>query len=133
MTIVDTSVLVDLFRGVPSPQVAELKSIDGGEGDLRIPVICCQELLQGARDEAEWRLLRDYLATQALVGPVDGWGSHLQAARIYFDGRRRGLTIRSTVDCLIAQIVLEQDAVLLHSDADFDTIAQVRPLKVWRP
>ena len=132
MTIVDTSVLVDLFRGARSPQVEELRRLDGS-GDFGIPTICCQELLQGARDEGEWRLLREYLATQDLVGPADGWGSHLQAARIYFDGRRRGVTIRSTVDCLIAQIALEREAVLLHSDADFDAIAGLTPLKVWRP
>jgi predicted nucleic acid-binding protein len=54
------------------------------------------------------------------------------AARIFFDCRRRGLTVRSAVDCLIAQLVLEVDGVLLHDDDDFERIRTVRPLRTLR-
>lgn len=58
--------------------------------------------------------------------------AHREAARIFFDCRRQGLTIRSSVDCLVAQLVLENDGILLHKDDDFERIAQVRPLRTAR-
>jgi predicted nucleic acid-binding protein len=51
------------------------------------------------------------------------------AARIYYDLRRRGLTVRSPIDCCIAQAALENDLLLIHNDRDFETIAQVRSLQ----
>ncbi len=52
-----------------------------------------------------------------------------EAARINFDCRRKGMTVRSAVDCFIAQLVLEEDGILLHDDDDFEKIRSVRPLK----
>ncbi len=46
--------------------------------------------------------------------------------------RRRGLTVRSTVDCFVAQLVLEVEGTLLHNDGDFELIAKVRPLQLLR-
>ena len=132
MIVVDTSVLVDFFRGVDTSEVRALDRIERDDVPFGIPVICCQELLQGARDEPEWRLLVSYLVTQRQVAPRDHWETHEAAARIYFDCRRRGITIRSTVDCLIAQLVLENDGVLLHDDEDFEHISEVRPLRTLR-
>ena len=53
----------------------------------------------------------------------------LNAADIYREGRRRGFTIRSTIDCLIAAIALEHHVALWHRDRDFTTIARYTPLK----
>ena len=50
------------------------------------------------------------------------------AARLYFDLRRQGLTVRSPIDCCIAQIALESRLILLHDDKDFLVIAKIRPL-----
>jgi predicted nucleic acid-binding protein len=61
--------------------------------------------------------------------PRDQWSTHRDAARIYYDCRRKGLTIRSSIDCFIAQLVLEEDGVLLHDDGDFERIREVRPLQ----
>jgi predicted nucleic acid-binding protein len=127
--LVDTSVLIDYFRGAVNGPVERLALLLEEGADVRIPAVCCQELLQGARDEDEWRLLESYLTTQELVVPGDPVAAHLEAARIYFDCRRRGVTVRSTLDCYIAQLALERDALLLHNDEDFVRIAEVRPLK----
>lgn len=54
------------------------------------------------------------------------------AARIYYDLRRQGLTVRSPIDCCIAQTALQNDLLLVHNDRDFETIAQVRPLQNLR-
>ena len=55
----------------------------------------------------------------------DAWR---QTARIYFDLRRAGTTVRSPIDCCIAVIAIEAQALLLHQDRDFEKIAEIRPL-----
>jgi predicted nucleic acid-binding protein len=57
--------------------------------------------------------------------------SFARAARIYFDCKKKGITIRSTIDCLIAQTALEHDLFLLHNDTDFDAMASVIRLKIY--
>lgn len=131
MIAVDTSVLVDLFRGRRTAAADRLRQIEADRISFVLPAVCCQELLQGARDEREWKLLHEYLRTQRLLtGGL--WETHLDAARIFYDCRRRGITIRSTVDCWIAQLTLEGEHVLLHDDDDFDRISEVRPLRLMR-
>jgi predicted nucleic acid-binding protein len=131
MIIVDSSVLIDYLKGVDSVQVTYLDDIIHQAGDYRIPAICCQEVLQGARDEHEWRQLHQYLTTQTVLVPSDPLAAHISAARIYYDCRRRGHTIRSTIDCFIAFMAIENNAVLLHNDRDFEAISSCTPLKVW--
>jgi len=58
-----------------------------------------------------------------------GQGSWSAAARIYFDLRRKGLTVRSPIDCCIAQLALQFDALLIHRDHDFEQISRVRALR----
>jgi predicted nucleic acid-binding protein len=130
--VVDTSVLVDLFRGLKTPPADRLRNLEWEGIPFVVPVICFQEVLQGAKDEHEWKLLEGFFGSQDLLGSLDPVSSHREAARIYFDCRRKGLTIRSSIDCLIAQIVLERDGVLLHDDNDFEHIQKVRPLKTMR-
>ncbi len=132
MIVVDSSVLIDYLRGETTPAVERLAEIEDEQTPFAIPLFCFQELLQGARDEKEWRLLEEYLGSQRLLVPSDPRKLHREAARIFFDGRRRGLTIRSTIDCFIAAQVLEADAILLHDDLDFELIGKVRPLKSSR-
>ncbi len=132
MIAVDTSVLVDLFRGRATAATERLQELERTGTPFAIPVICCQELLQGAKDRREWKLLHSYLETQEVLLPSDPWSSHVEAARIFFDCRRRGVTIRSSVDCLIAQLVLEVDGALLHDDEDFERMKSVRALRTLR-
>lgn len=129
MIVVDTSVLVDFFRGKPTVQVRNLRRLEREEIPYAIPAVCCQEVLQGAVDEEEWARLHSYFVGQEILVPAEPWSVHTSAARIYFDCRRRGITIGSAVDCLVAQLVLEDDNVLLHSDEDFERMKQVRPLR----
>jgi predicted nucleic acid-binding protein len=84
------------------------------------------EILQGSADEAEWCLISEYLADQKFTEMTpQTWAD---AARIYFDLRRIGKTVRSSLDCCIAQLALENNALLLHCDHDFEIIASIRPL-----
>lgn len=133
MIVVDTSVLIDSLRGEELPGAMALRRLEMEGAPFLVPGICYQEVLQGAKNEKEWDLLADTLGSQSLLFPRDPASTHLQAARIFFDCRRRGLTIRSSIDCFIAQLVLEQDGgVLLHDNEDFERIRQVRPLVTVR-
>lgn len=134
MVLVDSSVLVDFFRGRDTPAVRRLSEIEtsGEEAGWALPLVCFQEILQGAKNEREWKLLRGALESQEIVGPGEPVAVHLEAARIFFDCRRKGWTVRSSTDCLIAALALERGDTLLHDDADFDAIAKVRPLRVLR-
>ena len=132
MILVDTSVLIDFFRGYATPAVEKLAELDRSDAPFAIPAFCCQELLQGAKDENEWTLLTEYLGTQRIHHTDDPWRTHVGAARIFFDLRRRGITLRSTVDCWVAQLALEAEATLLHDDEDYDHVGSVRPLQAVR-
>ena len=132
MIVVDTAVLVSFFRGRRTPAASALRRLELDGTPFAIPAVCCQELLQGARDAREWRLLLSYLETQGLLVPADPWHTHVEAARIFFECRRRGVTVRSSVDCFIAQLALEVDGTLLHADEDYERIKTVRPLRTWR-
>jgi len=128
--LVDTSVLVPLFRGTDTSAVRFLVHAVQDDVPVFVTPIIVQEILQGARDEREWVALDRQLARQALVHPTDALVTHRRAGRIYFDCRRRGLTVRSTIDCLIAQLALEHDLSLLQDDQNYQAIRRIRPLKL---
>jgi predicted nucleic acid-binding protein len=130
MVLVDTSIWIDLFRERDTPAAARLQRILDEERPFAVTPVIVQEVLQGAADEREFALLYEYFTTQRMLLSLDPTQTHTQAARLYFDCRRRGFTPRSTVDCLIAQIAIDHGAVLLHNDQDFARIAKVaRQLK----
>jgi len=125
MIIVDTSVWIEVLRDRTGEIIQSFRRKTTGEVCV-LTRFTQLELLQGARDEYEWQKLEDYLATQFYIEAADNtWG---EAARIYFDLRRTGITINSPIDCCIAQIAIENHALLLHKDRDFETIAGIRPL-----
>ncbi|USR92632.1 PIN domain-containing protein [Phormidium yuhuli AB48] len=88
------------------------------------------ELLQDCRDEREWRLLETYLQDQDYIEPTPN--TWVAAARIYYDLQRQGLTVRSSIDCCIAQLAIAHQLILIHNDRDFETIATVTSLNRLR-
>ena len=132
MIVVDTTVWIDFFGAKETPFDLHLtRLIEQGESLGLTDLVYC-EVLQGIRDEMDFVRLRGILQSYPILRMR---GLHLfeQAAGIYRDCRRRGLTIRKTIDCLIAATCLENDAELYHNDRDFDAIARVRDLKIHRP
>ncbi len=127
MYLVDTSVWVSYLRVGPKGLLAELETL------LENPLACgisdqiLMEVLQGARDERAFTKLSRYFGGQRTYRFADPTHSHIEAARLYLRCRRRGITIRSAIDCLIAQCALEHDLTLLHVDRDFEHIQQVLP------
>jgi hypothetical protein len=55
---------------------------------------------------------------------------HLYAAELYRTARRRGHTVRSTIDCLIAAVCVREESILLHRDRDYDHLASCSPLRI---
>ena len=131
MILVDTSVLVDFFKSSKSEAALRFKVVLEQGLNFGITSHVFQEVLQGAKSEREYKLLRRYLETQRFFHPKDPVDSFAEAARIFFLCRKKGLTIRSTIDCLIAQIAMEHDLLLLHSDQDFHLMTNVIPLKIY--
>ena len=124
MIIADTSVWVAVLRDVG--QRSLLEAALGGEPPT-FTRFTQLELFQGTRTEDEWEKLSTYLAGQDYVElEADAWS---RAARIFFDLRCRGTTVRSAIDRCIAQLALDHDALLLHCDRAFDTIAEVSDLR----
>lgn len=129
MVLVDTSVWVDLFRDPDGKVRDALRRVTDGDETV-LTRFNQLELLQGARDEYEWSLLAEYLEHQDyLEAGTDTWRN---AARIYFDLRRRGHTVRSPIDCCIAELARQHDALLVHRDRDFVAISEVRPIRLHR-
>lgn len=129
MVLVDTSVFIDFFKSRDTPQTRKLESII--ESHCCLTPIVFQELLQGAKDEQEFDLLRSFLTTQLFCYPLNNVETYQQAAKIFFLARRKGITLRSTIDCLIAQIAIENDVPLLQDDRDFVEIAKITSLKLY--
>lgn len=128
MIAVDTSAVIDLLRGRRTALARNLELlIEVGE-PIGLPAPVAQEVLQGARDEAEWRLLSRYIGSQEILLPDDE--TYRRAAKIYYDCRRAGLTVRSSVDCLVAQLALDRGGFLLAHDRDYAAIATVRDLQI---
>jgi len=131
MILVDTSVLIDFFKGVKTEGSKKFEMILQQEIPFGINSFILQEVLQGAASEKEFSLLREYLSTQRFYDLKDPVDSFINAAKLYMECRKKGITIRSTIDCLIAETVLEHNLLLLHNDNDFKAMARVIPLKFF--
>ena len=131
MILADTSVLIDFLEGRETESGHRLKAVLQQGIPFGINSFIYQEVLQGAKSVKEYRLLKKYLETQLFYHPKDPVESFAKAARIYFDCRRKGVTIRSTIDCIIAQTAIEHDLFLLHNDSDYDSMARVIPLRIY--
>lgn len=131
MILVDTSVLIDLLKGRKNEFSQKFKIVLKQGIPFGITSFTYQEVLQGAKSEREYGLLKKYLETQRFYHPKHPLDSFAKAASIYFQCRRSGVTIRSTIDCIIAQTAIEHDLFLLHNDSDFDAMARVVGLKIY--
>lgn len=129
MLLIDTSIWISVFRDQSGQVRQQLESLIVNRQVL-LTRFTQLELLQGTLNEQEWTLLSSYLETQDYVELTSqSWQA---AARIYYDLRRQGLTVRSPIDCCIAQAALANNLLLIHNDRDFETIAQVRSLQHLR-
>lgn len=120
--LVDTSVWVDYFRKGDSPEASMLARALEDEEDIAILPIILTEVLQGFVRDEDFQRARDLLTRLPSV-PVRR-ESYVQAAQLYRALRRKGVTVRGAVDCVIAQAAIESGAELLTLDRDFSAIAR---------
>lgn len=93
-----------------------------------------QEVFQGLDDSPEAALFREGFGAVLMIEDPLPAGAYREAAEIFRTGRRLGLTIRSSVDCLIAAIAIRNEVALWHDDSDFENIAKFTRLRTrWHP
>jgi len=128
MILVDTSVWIDFFRGSGSGLI--LHGLIKEEESLGLTVIHLTEILQGIKEERTHQQIQKHLLSFPIF-LTKGIDTYLHASDIFRTCRRRGKTIRKTVDCIIAAIAIENKLILLHHDRDFDQIATCTTLKIY--
>jgi predicted nucleic acid-binding protein len=132
MILVDSSVLIDYFKGNENKSVEKFINVIDRNIPFGINNYIYQELLQGAASEKDFKTLKDYLITQKFYNLLKEQESYENAARLYFRCRKKGLTIKSTVDFLIAQTAIENNLMLLHNDHDYNAMAKIiRELELY--
>lgn len=129
MIVVDSSVWVDYFNGLATPQTDALDRLLSRALVLMGDIILI-EVLQGFRSDRDFRQARRLLEPLAFSEML-GKDVALQSASNYRRLRRRGITVRKTIDVIIATFCIVNGHSLLHSDRDFDAMEQHLGLTVF--
>jgi predicted nucleic acid-binding protein len=131
MVIVDSSAWIDYLNNNPNDNTTWLENALGQQEIGLTSLILC-EVLQGIRDDRRFHeTLRQLLTLSVFEGP--GADVAIRAAENFRLLQRRGITIRSTIDCVIATFCIEEGHQLLHRDGDFDPFEQHLGLRVVHP
>ena len=128
MILVDSSVWIDYFNGTITKQTGRLDGLLGRE-PLAIGDLILTEVLQGFAEEREFNQARKMLTSLTVV-ELGGLEIAIQAAKNFRALRRLGVTVRKTLDTVIATRCIESGYDLLHSDRDFDPFAEHLGLRV---
>ena len=131
MILVDTSVMIDFLKDVKNKSTGKFERVIDQKIPFGIHHLIYLEILQGAKTEKDYKTLKKYLDSQHFVDLRNGKKSYADAAKMYMILRKKGVTIRSSFDCLLAQVSIENGLFLLHNDNDFTRIAKHFPLKIW--
>ena len=118
MILVDSSTWIDYFRGISTTQTAILDSLLDGE-PLAIGDLILAEVLQGFTNNSDFNKAKGLLTSLDVVD-IGGMDIAIQAARNFRTLRGLGITVRKTIDTLIATRCIEGGYVLLHNDRDFE-------------
>ena len=124
MILVDTSIWIAVFRKKAAFRIEDAVEFD--EIATCLPVI--QEVLQGFREERAYQIARDAMTALPIVESPLEESLFIEAAELYRSARRQGLTIRSSVDCLVAACALRNNLPVLHMDRDFEVLSRVSTL-----
>jgi predicted nucleic acid-binding protein len=115
--VVDSSVWIDFFHGVSTPEVERLDGLLGVT-PLAIGDLVLVEVMQGFRTDQDVATARQLFRSLALL-PMLGGSNAWKAAENYRQLRRKGITVRKTIDGIIATACIEANLPLLFSDRDF--------------
>jgi predicted nucleic acid-binding protein len=126
MVLVDTSAWIEFFRASSSFRLESHVELE----DIVTCLPIVQEVLQGFDDQQAFHTAREAMYSfQVVESPLTSEVFDL-AVDLFRSARRAGLTIRSSVDCLVAACALRNSLEILHRDRDFDALARIAPLQV---
>lgn len=128
MILVDTSVWIEVFRARKPIDLDHI--MDFEDAVTCLPII--QEVLQGFREEVDLRKAREAMFSLPIVESPMTAALFEEAVELYRAARRAGISIRSSVDCLIAACAVRHDLEVIHRDRDFDGLATVSSLRSRR-
>ncbi len=131
MLMIDSSVWIDYFNGTITPQTNHLDTILGID-EIVIGDLILAEVLQGFRLDKDYKTAKNALYAFPILSLV-GTDMALKSADNYRFLRKHGITIRKTIDCLIATFCIEHTLAILHADSDFDSFEQHLRLNVVHP
>jgi hypothetical protein len=131
LILIDTSAFIEFLNHTGSREDDLIEQFIADDDDIAIPDIALTEILQGISDEQEYAEVKESLLTFPVLS-LAGINSYIAVAELYRKCRKKGATVRNTVDLLVAQIAIENRATLLHKDRDFNAIAGICDLKFYR-
>lgn len=131
MILVDTSVWIELLRASGHAAHVTLRYHLERRSPIATTEPVIMELLAGMRTGAELSKLRARLLALPLLA-VRGLADFESAAALYRDCRRKGVTVRKLMDCLIAAVAIRENATVLHNDRDFEVLARHTRLRTER-
>lgn len=125
MILVDTSIWIDFFNNKIENQKVEILDslLKNKQKTLFITDIILTEILQGIREDSKYIITKNTMLSLPFVH-AKNYDTYIHAVDIYRECRKKGFTIRKTIDCLIAAIAIENNLALLHNDRDFSNIAK---------
>jgi predicted nucleic acid-binding protein len=128
--VVDTSVWIDVLNDADTGSARRcVELIEAGE-PVALTDVILTEVLQGLRSDQESRLVERHLRAFPILR-LEDLDDFVLAASLHRSARRAGVTIRKTLDCLIAAPCVRTGAPLLHADEDFDRLASCTALRIW--
>jgi predicted nucleic acid-binding protein len=131
LILIDTSAFIEFLNKTGSPFDREIESLISKDKETSVADIVLTEVLQGIKNDKDYAEVKKSLLSFPVYS-LKGVDSFIAAADLYRKCRKKGLTIRNTIDLLIAQIAIENDLILLHNDKDFDTLADMCNLRIYR-
>jgi predicted nucleic acid-binding protein len=123
--LLDSSVWIATFQRRDPIDLAAILDLD----DIVTCLPVVQEVLQGFRDEGAFRIAQSSLLSFPIVESPLEQAVVLDAVTLYRTARRAGVTVRSSIDCLVAACALRHDLEVLHRDRDYPALARVSALR----
>jgi predicted nucleic acid-binding protein len=127
--VIDTSVWIDVLNGTDSTGARRCITLIEADADVGLTDVVLTEILQGLRNEREASRVHDRLLAFPILR-LQAPDDFVLAAALYRTARRAGVTIRRTLNCLVAAPCVRTGSPLLHADRDFDRFASCTPLRI---
>jgi predicted nucleic acid-binding protein len=128
--VVDTSVWIDVLNDVDSPKASRCTALLKDGAPLALTDVIFTEVLQGFRHERDARRVEKHLRAFPVLR-LEDLDDFALAAELYRTARRAGVTIRKTLDCLIAAPCVRNGVPIFHADEDFNRLASCTELEVF--